>query len=132
MIDKTVKKNAKELSNYVLKIVNTLDDYDEIYRAMKDIFTLLTDAKSPRFKEFNETYKVGELAESKILQFKKTKIKKALGEDGNFIVTTEMCIYDKAPKGLVIIMALYDLNYNKNLPISLELYIDERNIQNGI
>lgn len=104
------------------------DNYEDVAIAMKQFFTQITDINSQRFEEFNNTYKIQELAEAKTTTLAKVKMNKALNKKGHFLVESEAYFYDKAPKGIVISLCLFWLDKDKKCPIGLNLFIDERGI----
>ena len=122
-----MKKPPKtnQTKQVVNKILITCKDYSLIKFALAEKFTLLTNPSSPRFEEFNKTYKVAELAECKTIKLKSVKTSQVFGAKGAFKIKAEVYFYSKAPNGLVVVLSLFDLKWNKKAPLAIDFFADE-------
>lgn len=125
-MDKERKKYIEETKSLLYKIMKACDDYDQTFYALKEIFTHLMDKENPRFEEFNNTYIIKDIAQCDSFHSKRIRVKKALERTGNFQISFEIYFYDKAPNGIVISLALFAPQLDKQIPLALDLFIDER------
>lgn len=122
---RTDYKEKAQTLDFVEKIIKACDDYDKIFCAMDEYFTRITDMQSNRFEEFNKKFPLNEIANCKVLTTKPIKISKAKGINGKFTVHPEIYLYDKAPKGMIIMLSLHNKQIDKRLPVGVDLYIKE-------
>ena len=95
MFDKKEFTKIKELAEGICKSCKT---YEEIAIAFKPYFTNIIDENSPRIEEFNEKYKILEIANCK----SKKGITLDLEDSTKLIV--DYYLYDKAPHGVIVVL----------------------------
>ena len=125
-IPKDKKNECYKIVKRVADLIKSCDkDYDKLIFAMGEIYTKLTDGKSPRLEEFSKTYIISEIAESPTIKLRKQKMKRAFEINNNFTIFPEIYFYEKAPHGMIIGIAIYDFKYDKTCPIKIDLFINE-------
>ena len=98
-------------------------DYDKIILAMQMLYKQLTKPSPEEEEELNKRYSIKGLAESQVIALKKSKANHGFGLNRNFVLCPEIYLYDKAPDGMVLGLAIYDLEYNKDMPVRIDLFV---------
>lgn len=114
---------AKKLGEYVVKIIKAAKTLEMVRCGLKELFTRITDPD--KVDEYNKKYSLQEIAECKALSFKRIRLK---DEHIKLDAQVEIYLYDKAPKGLLIALTIFNVTFDKTYPAIIDLYIDERNI----
>ena len=92
------KKEFKEIKNMVETICKSCDDFESNLKALEIYFTKINNPNSPRREEFNNTYNIVEIFNS--------KEKKGLThhyKDGTMLMV-DYYLYKKAPKGILVFL----------------------------
>lgn len=113
----------KERDKFNAIISSCHGDYDRMILALQMLYKQLTNPSPDEEEELNKRYSIKELAESKVLALKKIKASHGFGLDRQFVVCPEIYLYNKAPDGMVLGLAVYDLDYNKDLPVRIDLFV---------
>ena len=121
---KELKELVQKIENRYKGIVKTFNgDYDQIMQAMEQIYDRITAPNREDMKVLNKLYKIKEIADSPSVKLKTLKAKHAFGFYRNFVLSTEVYFYDKAPDGVILALSIYDYKYDKHCPVRIDLFV---------